>query len=201
MRRAARRLAPDTEMTRAATITHPARHAPASSPSRAEAGGWCTPPQTTHCAETPAWTGRWFLPRGERWFRVWARPDHLDGLTGSESSACDALEKGQADLGSRGRPAPTTWGAVGLGGYKRFGDGRPGFSPRPNGTCRPPTRRPHLLDEPAAKAKATAVDSPLSKCGDYGGGRVAPSCGGVASRAKLHLQSPDRVVLRALPNG
>ena len=38
--------------------------------------------QATHCDERPRWTGRWFSPRGNRWFRVWACPDHLDGLTG-----------------------------------------------------------------------------------------------------------------------
>ena len=38
--------------------------------------------QATHCRETPSWTGRWFSPRGDRWWRVWSCPDHLDGLTG-----------------------------------------------------------------------------------------------------------------------
>jgi hypothetical protein len=38
--------------------------------------------QATHCAGTPSWTGRWLSPRGDRWFRVWACPDHLEGLTG-----------------------------------------------------------------------------------------------------------------------
>jgi hypothetical protein len=38
--------------------------------------------QATHCDEPPSWTGRWFTPRGDRWFRVWACSDHLDGLTG-----------------------------------------------------------------------------------------------------------------------
>jgi hypothetical protein len=38
--------------------------------------------QATHCREKPTYTGRWFSPRGDRWFRVWACPDHLDGLTG-----------------------------------------------------------------------------------------------------------------------
>ena len=33
-------------------------------------------------AKVPAWTGRWRSPRGDQWFRVWACPDHLDGLTG-----------------------------------------------------------------------------------------------------------------------
>ena len=38
--------------------------------------------QATHCCEAPSWTGRWFSPKGERWWRVWACPDHLEGLTG-----------------------------------------------------------------------------------------------------------------------
>jgi hypothetical protein len=38
--------------------------------------------QAAHCLETPTWTGRWFAPSGERWWRVWACPDHLEGLTG-----------------------------------------------------------------------------------------------------------------------
>ena len=38
--------------------------------------------QSTHCRETPSWTGRWFSPKGDRWWRVWACPDHLEGLTG-----------------------------------------------------------------------------------------------------------------------
>ena len=29
-----------------------------------------------------AWTGRWRSPRGDRWWIVWACPDHLVGLTG-----------------------------------------------------------------------------------------------------------------------
>ena len=39
--------------------------------------------QAAHCMETPSWTGRWFSPKGhDKWWRVWACPDHLDGLTG-----------------------------------------------------------------------------------------------------------------------
>ena len=39
--------------------------------------------QATHCRETPCWTGRWFSPKGgDRWWRVWACPDHIEGLTG-----------------------------------------------------------------------------------------------------------------------
>ena len=37
--------------------------------------------QSTHCTETPSWTGRWFAPSGDRWWRVWSCPDHLEGLT------------------------------------------------------------------------------------------------------------------------
>jgi hypothetical protein len=33
-------------------------------------------------ASEPAWTGRWFSPKGDRWFRVWACPEHLEELTG-----------------------------------------------------------------------------------------------------------------------
>ena len=38
--------------------------------------------QTTHCREKPTYTGRWFSPKGDRWFRVWACPYHLEGVTG-----------------------------------------------------------------------------------------------------------------------
>jgi hypothetical protein len=38
--------------------------------------------QATHCPEAPSWTGRWFSPNGDRWWRVWSCPDHLEGLTG-----------------------------------------------------------------------------------------------------------------------
>ena len=38
--------------------------------------------QADNCAEPPSWTGRWFSPRGDRWWRVWACRDHLEGLTG-----------------------------------------------------------------------------------------------------------------------
>ena len=31
--------------------------------------------QSTHCHETPLWTGRWFAPRGDKWWRVWACPE------------------------------------------------------------------------------------------------------------------------------
>ena len=37
--------------------------------------------QATHCHETIL-DGRWFGPKGDRWFRLWACPEHLDGLTG-----------------------------------------------------------------------------------------------------------------------
>jgi hypothetical protein len=42
--------------------------------------------QATHCREAPSWTGRWFSPKGDRWWRVWACPDHLEGLTGYVTS-------------------------------------------------------------------------------------------------------------------
>jgi hypothetical protein len=38
--------------------------------------------QSTHCAGRPTWTGRYFTPKGDRRFRVWACPKHLEGLTG-----------------------------------------------------------------------------------------------------------------------
>ena len=38
--------------------------------------------QATHCRGETTWTGRWFSPRGDQWWRVWSCPDHLDGLTG-----------------------------------------------------------------------------------------------------------------------
>ena len=38
--------------------------------------------QATHCHETPSWTGRWFSPKGDRWWRVWSCADRIDGLTG-----------------------------------------------------------------------------------------------------------------------
>jgi len=38
--------------------------------------------QSTHCQEAPAYTGRWFTPKGDKWFRVWACHEHLEGLTG-----------------------------------------------------------------------------------------------------------------------
>jgi hypothetical protein len=38
--------------------------------------------QSTHCREAPTWTGRWFTPKGDRWFRVWSCPQQVEGLTG-----------------------------------------------------------------------------------------------------------------------
>lgn len=43
--------------------------------------------QAAHCTAAPAWSGRWFAPSGARWWRVWACPDHLDGLTGLRAFA------------------------------------------------------------------------------------------------------------------
>jgi hypothetical protein len=31
---------------------------------------------------TPAWTGRWLSPKGDRWWQVWACEKHTDELTG-----------------------------------------------------------------------------------------------------------------------
>jgi hypothetical protein len=39
-------------------------------------------PQSTHCLEALAFTGRWHSPRRDgQWWRVWSCPDHLGGLT------------------------------------------------------------------------------------------------------------------------
>jgi hypothetical protein len=39
--------------------------------------------QATHCHDTPSWTGRWFSPRGDRWWRVClSRPSR--GIVGAE---------------------------------------------------------------------------------------------------------------------
>jgi hypothetical protein len=38
--------------------------------------------QGEHCPEPPSWTGRWFSPRADRWWRVWACEHHPEGLTG-----------------------------------------------------------------------------------------------------------------------
>jgi hypothetical protein len=38
--------------------------------------------QATHCREPPAFAGRWFSPRGDQWWRAWACPANLEGLTG-----------------------------------------------------------------------------------------------------------------------
>lgn len=38
--------------------------------------------QSTHCAETPTYSGRWHSPQGdEQWWRVWSCTDHVGGLT------------------------------------------------------------------------------------------------------------------------
>ena len=38
--------------------------------------------QASHCSEATSWTGRWFSPKGDRSWRVWACGRHLEGLTG-----------------------------------------------------------------------------------------------------------------------
>jgi hypothetical protein len=38
--------------------------------------------QSTHCAESPTYSGRWHSPRRDgQWWRVWSCADHLNGLT------------------------------------------------------------------------------------------------------------------------
>ena len=61
--------------------------------------------QAEHCPEPPSWTGRWFSPRGDRWWRVWSceiphgRPD------GAAEVWDDAMTrtKGTAVRGNWGR--------------------------------------------------------------------------------------------------
>jgi hypothetical protein len=53
----------------------------------AEAGRWWRMVydhnlQATHCDDAPRCAGRWRSPRGDRWWVVWACPEHLGGLTG-----------------------------------------------------------------------------------------------------------------------
>jgi hypothetical protein len=55
--------------------------------------------QAQHCAEPTTWTGRWYVPSGDRWFRVWSCPDHLEGLTG----LCEFGRNGQS------AGAPLVW--------------------------------------------------------------------------------------------
>ena len=59
--------------------------------------------QATHSHETPSWTGRWFTPKGDRWFRVWAWPEHLEALTGV---------RGPWAVGE-GPPTSHEWGTLG----------------------------------------------------------------------------------------
>ena len=50
--------------------------------------------QATHCAESPTWTGRWFSPRGDKWWPVWACPDHskwADGPAGVRPPALASI--------------------------------------------------------------------------------------------------------------
>lgn len=46
--------------------------------------------QTTHCSEAPTHTGRWFTSGIDRWSRVWACEDHLEGLTARGRSGPNA---------------------------------------------------------------------------------------------------------------
>ena len=49
--------------------------------------------QADHCSEQPNWTGRWFSPSGDRWWRVWRYPDHgrADGVEGVRPAALSRL--------------------------------------------------------------------------------------------------------------
>jgi hypothetical protein len=38
--------------------------------------------QAAHCLEAPVLDRSVVFPNGDRWWRVWACPDHLTGLTG-----------------------------------------------------------------------------------------------------------------------
>jgi hypothetical protein len=38
-----------------------------------------------HCTQTPTWSGRWFAPSGDRWWRMWACPDYLEVSRGCDS--------------------------------------------------------------------------------------------------------------------
>ena len=63
----------------------PATATPRRSPSsRDSAGPWFTTvrdrPRTA--PRRPRGPGGWFSPRGDRWWRVWSCPDHIEGLTG-----------------------------------------------------------------------------------------------------------------------
>jgi len=51
-------------------------------PGRCRALVHCRQLQSIHCQEAPAYTGRWYSPRGDKWFSVWSCPEHLEGLTG-----------------------------------------------------------------------------------------------------------------------
>ena len=50
--------------------------------------------QATDCREEPTWTGRWFSHRGHQWWRVWACPDHLDGLGAAEFGSRRYVDQG-----------------------------------------------------------------------------------------------------------
>jgi hypothetical protein len=77
--------------------------------------------QATHCREAPSWTGRWFSPKVDRWWRVWACPDHLDGLTGlrefggfrSGGGRSRWVDRRSDSLGGDGQPCFFGWGAGG----------------------------------------------------------------------------------------
>ncbi len=71
--------------------------------------------QATHCAEAPAWTGRWRSPRGDRWWVVWACRDHPEGLTGRTGSGDGATTAaGFAEWRSGFAPSPPARKTLGV---------------------------------------------------------------------------------------
>jgi hypothetical protein len=66
--------------------------------------------QADRCPERPNWTGRWFGPKGDRWWRVWTCRDHLEGLTGLPEFGQRASHNEDPELSAehpgRGCPSP-----------------------------------------------------------------------------------------------
>lgn len=54
--------------------------------------------QAAHCLETPTRTGRWFSPRGDRWWRVWAARSGDEGARGSLTHIDDYGRGSAADV-------------------------------------------------------------------------------------------------------
>jgi hypothetical protein len=64
--------------------------------------------QAAHCHETPSWTERWFSPSGDRWWIVWACPDHLEGAHGGSGSLAGV----SLNCRKRAPPNGTPWAPV-----------------------------------------------------------------------------------------